>query len=275
MKNLWIYLFLFISSTSYSQITIDNTIDSITSIGQDFFTVQISQSETKYLFEDPINNTFSLFNMDFSPFMLNIVVPEPFDNWTFQVLYVSRSLFDCDSTNIEYVYEASTSTIKRFYIMRTDGTQLFSKDSVNGPFCLGGGCLSLSDVIRPIRNTSSGTKLFLQKRSGGQTTVFIYSLCGNLIEDVFNSSLQNQKYVSVYPNPSSQTVNFIINLPDNINIYELIIFDNDANELKREHVDSFNKTFSIDMSNLSNGIYYYSFCTKNKLFQSGKFLLTK
>jgi hypothetical protein len=275
MKKIWKYLFILLSTSSSAQITLDNTVTSISSIGQDFYTVQISSTETKYLFEDTVTNTFSLYNMDFTPFLLNIAVPEPFSNWTFQVLYVTRSLFDCDTSNIEYVYEASTSEIHTFYIMRTDGTQLFSKDSVNGPFCLGGGCLSLSDDIRPIRNTSAGAKLFLQRHRAGQVSIFIYSLCGTLPEDVFDLTLQSQSYVTVFPNPSSTTLTFKINLPDNMNEYELVIVDNSAREVKREKVNSLNINYSIDMRNYSSGTYYYSLCTKNKSYQSGKFILTK
>lgn len=274
MKNIWKYLFLLFSASSSAQITLDNTVTSITAIGQDFYTVQISSTETKYLFEDSVTNTFSLYNMDFTPFVINIAVPEPFANWTFQVLYVTRSLFDCDTTNIEYVYESSSDHSKTFYIMRTDGTELFHLDSANGPFCAGG-CLSFSDVIRPIRNTSAGTKLFLQKFNAGQVTVFIYSLCGSLPEDVFDMMLQNKSYVTVFPNPSSATLTFNINPPDNLNEYELVIIDNNSKEVKREKVNSSNNIYSINMRNYSSGTYYYSLCSKNKSYQSGKFILTK
>ena len=263
------------SSNSSAQITLDNVVTSITSIGQDFYTVQISNTETKYLFEDTTTNTFSLYNMDFSPFMLNITVPEPFNNWTFQVLYVSRSLFDCDSATIEYAYQAATSNSKTFYIMRTDGTQLFSLDSANGPYCAGGGCLSLSDVIRPIRNTSDGTKLFLQRHILGQVSIYIYSLCGSLVDDVFDIAYQNQNYITVFPNPSSSTLTFSINSPDNINDFDLILYDINSLAIKKEKVNSLNKNYLIDMSNFSNGTYYYSLCSKNKIYQSGKFILTK
>src|SRR5436305_1807307 len=85
----------------YAQITLDTTITTRGGLGYDYYTVQISKTETKYLFEDTLSNTFSLYNMDFTPFLLNISVPEPFGPYTFQVIYVTRTLFDCDSTNIE------------------------------------------------------------------------------------------------------------------------------------------------------------------------------
>ena len=274
MKNIWLYIFLFLGTSASAQITLDTTITQITSIGQDFYVMQISSTETKYIFEDTVTNTFSLYNMDFTPFMLNISVPEPFDNWTFQVLCVSRSLFDCDTSNIEYVYEASTSVNKTFYIMRTDGTQLFRLDSVNAPYGYGS-VLGGTDFIRPIRNTSSGTKLFLQKHFAGQTTIYIYSLCGVLIEDTFDPAFQNQSFVRIYPNPTSSILSFRINPPDNLNEYELVILDNKGTNIFRERINYQNENYSIDIRNYSSGTYYYSLYSKNKLYQSGKFVLTK
>lgn len=106
-------------------------------------------------------------------------MPEPYSR-AFQVIYVTRTLFDCDSSNIEYIFQAATNSFKSFYIMRTDSTQIFKLDSANGPFCAGS-CLGFSDIIQPIKNTSAGSKLFLQRPySAYNGKIFIYSLCGTL-----------------------------------------------------------------------------------------------
>jgi hypothetical protein len=128
--------------------------------------------------------------------------------------------------------------------------------------------------MRPIRNTSSGTKLFLHHPPLGQTTR-IYSLCGTLPEDVFEFTNMNQSFVKLFPNPSSNSLTFQINLPDNINDYELIIIDANAKEIKRERVYSSTNKIVIDASNFSSGHYLYSLCTKTKAYQSGKFMVTK
>ena len=270
---LTIFLMSFLCfKSSNAQITLDNIVTPHDGIGFDFYTVDISPTETKYLFEDTVTNTLSLYNMDFTPFMLNIAVPEPFGLWTHQVLYVSRSLFDCDSTNIEYVYESPTIGTNTFYIMRTDGTQLFRLDSANGPYCLGG-CLGMSDIIQPIRNTSAGAKLFLQRPN--TQNIYIYSLCGTLTTDPLGINLRNNSYVTVFPNPTSHLLTFKINPPDNINNYELVIVDNNAKEARREKIEAGNDKYVIDISGYNSGTYFYSLCTKNKSCQTGKFIITK
>ena len=281
MKKIWKYLFTVIvanmlkQNICIGQITLDREVDSLF-LSYEFKPVQISPSETKYFFADTLANTFSLYNMDFTPFLTNIAVPEPFEEATIamQALYISRALFDCDTTNIEYAYYSPSDNEKPFRIMRTDGTQLFKLDSANGPYCIGG-CLGLSDVSRPIINTSDGTKLFLQKGNAGYVQIFIYSLCGTLPNDIFELPLKDQIYVTVFPNPSSSTLTFKINPPNNMSEFELVIVDGNARELKRERVNPQNQTYVFDSSNITEGTYFYTLCTKNKSYQSGKFIILK
>lgn len=274
MKHLCIIIFIaMLSVNTRAQITLDTIVTTKDGLGWDFYPVQISKTETKYLFEDTTTNTFSLYNMNFTPFMTNIAVPQPFARFTYQVLFVTRTLFDCDSTNIEYVYENPVGGTTPFYVMRTDGTQLFKLDSTISIYCLGG-CLGMSDIIQPIRNTSAGAKLFLHKGiSNGK--VYIYSLCGTNPTDIFDYRSVNQSMVKVFPNPTSGTLTFQINPPDNMNDYELVIFDTNAKEVRREKINSGNNKYVIDVSNYSSGAYYYSLSTKDKTYKSGKFILTK
>lgn len=273
MKTIITLLIIVFYLNAKAQITLDTTIYPTLGIGYDFYTVQISKTETKYLTSNISTNTFSLYNMNFTPFLTNIAVPVPFGPADYQVLYVSRTLFDCDSTNIEYVYESPTNSAKTFYIMRTDGTQLFKKDSANLSYCYGG-CLGGSDIVEPIRNTSGGTKMFLQGYTGS-SIIHIYSLCGNLPTTAIDFRNLNQSMLKVFPNPTSGTLTFQINTPDNINDYELVIFDTNAKEIRREKINSGNNNYIIDASSFSSGVYFYSLTTKDKPYKSGKFILTK
>lgn len=276
MKKLILITSVLVSVISArAQITLDTTINNSLYLGYGFKLVQISKDETKWYFCDTLNNTFSLYNMDFTPFITSISVPEPFAPYvtSMQVLYITRSLFDCDSTNIEYAYYAPLDATKPFRIVRTDGTILFQKDSAVAPY-LYGATLGGTDVIRPIVNTSSGAKLFLQKYPTVSTT-YVYSLCGTLPTDVFDFKLVESSFVKVFPNPASNSLNFQIQLPDNINEYELVIFDADATEMFRKKINPHSSNFPLDVANLSGGAYFYSLSSKSKSYQSGKFLITK
>jgi hypothetical protein len=261
------------ASNSKAQVTLDTVITPYFGLGYNFFPTQISPTETKYVYCDTITNTFSLYNMDFTPFLSNIAVPQPFNLFSFQVMYITRSLFDCDSTNIEYAYGGTNTPYLPYYIMRTDGTQLLQVDSAFGPYCLGG-CQGMSDYTRPIRNTSDGAKLFLYKQVQ-PAQIYIYSLCGELPTDVFDLAPTSEMFVKIFPNPASQTLTFQINPPDNINEYQLVILDNNAKEVGRQKINYSTNEYTIDVHNFSSGTYIYSLCTKNRAFQSGKFIVTK
>lgn len=213
--------------------------------------------------------------MDFTPFAVNIAVPEPFapSSSYMQALYITRTLFDCDSSNIEFAYYTPKNIGKPFKVLRLDGTVIFEKDSANGPF-LYGNPLGGTDAVRPIVNTSAGAKLFLQPYPL-LLPIYVYSLCGNLPNDVFDFNLFNDFFVSVYPNPTSDLLNFQISLPDNNNQYELTIFDATGQVLNKEKVKPQQTTYTLDTSNYSSGSYFYSLTGKDKTFKTGKFILNR
>jgi|GEM_PF-959415 len=281
MKKLLLTLacaWMLCTASMKAQITLDTVVSSRL-IGYDFYTVQISPDETKYFFSDTLTNTFTLYNMDFTPFMTNISVPEPFglnSNARMQAVYITRTLFDCDSTNIEYAYYAPTNNNKPFRIVRTDGTMLFELDSAFGPYCWGG-CLGMSDVIVPIRNTSNGTKLFLTKynTTTGAQEIYIYSLCDSLPTDIFDFKKSSQSFVKIFPSPSSRNLTFQINLPDNLNKYDLLIYDGNAREIRTKEINPWDAKYTLNMDEFSGGTYYYALRANGRTYQSGKFLLTK
>jgi len=81
--------------------------------------------------------------------------------------------------------------------------------------------------------------------------------------------------VKIFPNPASQQLNFELTLPDNTNQYELVIMNGNSQELKRENTAISGNRFAIDVKDYSSGTYYYSLASKNKILQTGKFILTK
>ena len=268
-----------LGNETHSQIVLDHILDSTEltiGLSYSFKPVQISGTETKYFVADTTTNSFDLLNLDFSPFLMDVNVPEPFiqNNDILQVLYISRSLFDCDTSNIEYAFYSPGNINATFRIVRTDGSIIFLLDSANGPYAYGNP-LGGTDLLRPIINTSEGAKLFLQVNEGGLTKIHIYSLCGTLPHDVFDFSLYSSHTINVFPNPSSQSLNFEIELPATISNFEVKIINSNGKEVKRELMNTNVSSFSLNISNLSNGIYYYSMNSLEKILSSGKFTIIK
>ncbi|HXF90534.1 MAG TPA: T9SS type A sorting domain-containing protein [Candidatus Nitrosotenuis sp.] len=261
-----------------AQITLDFENDTIAFGPGEFYCIDISDDESKYIHFNKVKNSFSLYNLDMSQFLPDVSLPvgdSLLDGYV--VMYVTRTLFDCDSSNIEYAYSKPVSSDRvPFRILRTDGTILLEVDSARGPYHFGGSSGG-STIISPIRKTSEGTKLFLDILNLSGKGIQVYSLCGELPTGYLNILEQEsqQSYVNLYPNPSAMKINFEIAPPNNQEEFDLVIYDAYGRELYRKNIKAANDKYTLDFSNFSNGTYFYSLVTKEKSFQTGRFMITK
>ncbi len=264
---------MFCSTTIQAQITLDFSNDTLAFSEVNFYCIDISENESKYVIINKSTNSFSLYNMDMSPFLTNIAIPfSDSIKYGFVVAYITKTLFDCDSTNIEYVYQSPYDGIESFRILRTDGTVLLEVDSARGPYCFG--CWGGAMDGRPIKKTSAGTKLFLDILNPSGRGIQVYSLCGELPTEYVELSEVNS-YVKLFPNPSGMTINFEVMPPNNAENFELVIHQNNGGELKKYSINTTNDKYTLDVSGFSNGIYLYSLVTRTRAYQNGKFIITK
>ncbi|MFN8288104.1 MAG: T9SS type A sorting domain-containing protein [Chitinophagales bacterium] len=274
MKNLILFIAsLLITVISKAQITLEYSNDTV-SFGEQFYCLDIGDNEYKYFMANSNTNSFSLYNLDMSPFLTNINLPsaDSIKNGC-SVAYISRTLFDCDSSTIEYAYESPTGSKRLpFYVLRTDGTLLLKVDSARGPYCFG--CWGGAADIRPIKHTDGGTKLFLDKLNPSGTGILVYSLCGKLPTGYFTIA-EPKSFVNLYPNPTSSEVCFEIQYPSNIEGYHLIIIDELGHELQRAEMTAGQTRYSLNVSGFSSGTYFYSFSSKSNVYQTGKFIINR
>jgi hypothetical protein len=268
------YLLLFflfgLSNTCKAQITLEHTFDN-TFFGRDFYITDIGNNNSKYVFIDTLANSFSLYNLDGTPFLLNILTPEPIMP-RYSIAYITSTLFDCDSSNIEYAFMSYLDGTKPFRVMRTNGTVLLKVDSARGPVCYG--CLAGSKEIVPIVNTQEGAKLFLFKLDVRRT--LIYDLCGKLPETTIPLELGSSNvFVKVFPNPTSNNIQFEITCPNNFEEFNLVIFDSESKRINSSTINGVFNSLSLNCENFADGAYFYSLQNKNKVFQSGKFVISK
>jgi hypothetical protein len=276
MKKILVAIALFIFNHTSGQIVLDTIVQPWNLIGYDFYPVKISSTETKYYVQDTLTNSFNLYNLDFTPFLLNVSVPESYSPFTknMEVIYITRTLFDCDSTNIEYAYTAIGAGFNPFYIMRTDGTMLFKRDSALAPYNFG--AMNGSQEVRPIMNTEVGAKLFLYAPKNTHN-LHIYSLCGKLDNNLYTHVHSNtaNPYVNIYPNPSTGNVFFQITFSDNVNKYNIDIFDDKGTIISSRTLEQNNFKSEFNLENMSNGQYNYNINSNNRSVYNGKFIITK
>lgn len=282
MKKLFLLVILLCKMIpSTCQITFDHTyVRSFSgAIGQEFFLTNIGHDQYKYVFYDYDSSKFSLFNLDHTPYILNIQVPvisNAASNIYYRLGYITLDLFDCDSTNLEYamMLDRPKPTVQpNFGVYRTDGTVLFSKDTVGTVFCVG--CGSGSYEMHPIMNTAEGPKLFLfNDISLTNEYIHIYRLCGTLPTQIYELTT-NLFYVSVYPNPSNKNIVFELSNLNHFEKYTLTILSSDFREIVLAEVNEMDGKYILNSENLRSGVYLFTLKSEESIIQSGKFIVTK
>jgi len=276
MQKIWKYSLMVMIACSVkqsvceAQITYEHTYTIAPGIETPWVT-DLGNNNYKWVMNSFYNDNFSLYNLDHSPYMLNIPLGFSTDSGhVYSIGYITNSLFDCDSTNIEYALMSySPRDTLQFAVYRTDGTLIFQRDSVTIPWAYGYNNGSIE--IHGINNTNAGTKMTLFNFWGDY---FIYSLCGTLPTAIKEIN-QPGSFVKVSPVPSSNGVNFSILSPGNIEKYELIIFDSAFKTLQKVPVRGIKNEINFNPENISSGTYYYSLQSNTKVFQTGKFIITK
>ena len=275
-KFILIAVVLLSAINSKGQITLEYANDTL-AFG-DFYCTDIGGGDFKYVSVNQKTNGFSLYNMDMSPYLMNVIVPTTTDSIKngFVVIYITKTLFDCDSTNIEYVFErpVGITPMPSFKVFRTDGTLLLKVDSARGPYGYGGSFAG-SMELKPIINTPEGTKLFLDILNPTGLGIKIYSLCDKLPTSYLHLPSYSPSYLKLYPNPTGGELVFDIDYPSNLEDYSLQIVDANGAIVKRESIPRQQSQYILNVSNLSSGTYFYSFASKNKSYQTGKFVLSR
>ena len=82
-----------------------------------------------------------------------------------------------------------------------------------------------------------------------------------------NEANKNSTEILVYPNPSSNNLNFTFNTNQE---YSISLFDLTGKEIK--NVAAIQNKTSIDVSSLNSGLYFYKINSKNTTVKSGKFI---
>ncbi|MBW8051506.1 MAG: T9SS type A sorting domain-containing protein [Cytophagales bacterium] len=92
-----------------------------------------------------------------------------------------------------------------------------------------------------------------------------------IIEQVY----QNNYSITVYPNPANETVTFDYKLPENTNDAVISIYNLVGNQLKSYRIDNERGTINITISDLPNGLYFYSLKVDNNTIARNKLLIIK
>ena len=264
MKTLLFTGILFFSvNVLNAQVILEKKYDYSTSV------VQFETIGYKYYLMDVPNGQCRIYNTDHSLFKtINCGVPSGF--FLSDVKFLSEKLFDTDP-GIEllctfYKYNSSLNYYEYdSKIINEDGSQI--------QFIDGG-------LYNYINYTDENTyKLFSYCFDYSVFPEKVWTNIYNLPEIAVSAEFLNQKsseiLLKAFPNPASQTVKDEYSLPDNITEGKLHLFDNSGRLIKQFLIDNHTDYLSLNVTEMSSGIYFYFIEYGNKRTASKKLVVEK
>lgn len=285
MKRIFITLsLLLLSSTVVAQFNYVSTIPRV-----NFYHVNLKNGGPKFLHWESGDVVITIFNYDGTVFKSISIPPPNVPYSSYYVYWISETLFDTDSTDIEYVQlihgtgvGASNPDFVRIY--DENSNLLFTKDSVS----LGGSRIA-NDAALPISSsfqiymvdTIAYMELQRQPYLNNEES-FIYTIPGRLDNacccdqgfatgGVTHGEGSERNYsLSSFPNPASQSVRVFYDLPEGISHGTLIFYDLHGNEVRRFEVSNLLSYILVSTENLPSGTYVYRIATLNGISDGKK-----
>lgn len=267
MKTRFIIAFVLFSINSlvFSQLTLVNT---DTFYGRAGFTVLEGIGEKYFTVKNQLSNEnesyhLKIYNLDHSIYKeINFDFPEDIHFSDFTIDYVSTRLFNLDD-KIEFVVKGDCSG---FAIFDEDGDLIFISEESNG-------CRA------EITNTSDKALLFLPVYSYPDNRMEIYELPGKICYEYtpstdIKSRIVDLKNTTVFPNPAHTEVTIIYDLGANDYGY-LNVYNQSGLVVKTVIVNKIESSITINISQLSEGIYIYEIRSANNqlISESNKFIV--
>ena len=277
MKNLFV-LFMFTIGICRGQMLLENSYPSASlSSGKKFLLVQIAASDFKYFIFESATSQFKLYNLSHSLYAtVNIPVTFSSSLNNYNVCFVTKSLFDCDTTNLEYAIMnlgdgSPTYPTPYFAVYRSTGLLLQKVDSCR--FINYGQGLAYGPYNNsvPIINTPAGAKLILNHVNG---SIKIYGLCSLLPTNITKNPFDIGVDALPYPNPSTNKIILPYKIID-ADKGTIIIYNVQGQKIKEFEVDNNFDNIILENTDLSNGTYFYTLKTTTSESKAKKFIVTK
>lgn len=224
---------------------------------------------------------FQVYNLDFTLYA-DVDIPTSIDTTYFGLYLITRTLFDCDSTQLEYMvahtaWEPDVPSVK---ILHEDGTEFFSLEGYS-EFMMG-----IIENLDPLRRSvvsdaTGSTIIFEQAPTNGEKISRIYHFCGQvpqLSARKMNGELTSGRPelsgrggFSLYPNPGKDQIKIDYDL-DGQRHGLLTVYNTSGQQMKQVELGPAFHNVLLDISSLSAGSYIARITTDDGSQLSEKFI---
>ena len=127
--------------------------------------------------------------------------------------------------------------------------------------------------ILPVGTVAKMTYIFFDERNPEEKYTFFvnFKYQPESIAD-FNSA---DVFSNAYPNPANNTVSFDYNMPFNVNSASVAIFNMMGQEVVRQELNLGGSRVDLNVSDLNEGVYFYSLIVNNETVKTNKFVVSR
>jgi hypothetical protein len=252
--------------------------------------IHLEYSGFKYAVTNSMNQPtqMNLYNLNHTLYSAITLGAVPANAYSWHVQYVTETLWDTDSTDIDYAIVGSLNGANYFTrVYHENGNLIFSNDSCTFWYGMGGDFGN--PVSTPIFNSDSGAKMILWYWPDNfNIKSLVYCLPGKLecmkcydntnsCESILDAPnmLKEKNNLNAFPNPSSNTTTIPYNLPEGEKRGEIIFYTTDGKEVAKFKVDNTFNQIIISNTDLSSGTYYYQLKTEKNVSEGKKLVIIK
>ncbi|NPD47100.1 MULTISPECIES: T9SS type A sorting domain-containing protein [unclassified Lentimicrobium] len=249
MKRFFLSTVLLLLSiiAGFAQVTFEKTYDYSATI------VNLETIGFKYYLMDVPNSECRMYNMDHSLYK-TIDCPVPNGYFLADIKYVSEQLFDTDSEiELAFTYYKIVTTSTSYYYIY--GAKVITEN---------GNVLQTIDNAQYIYINQTDNyeyKLFAYcfDYSVSPETVWtnIYGVPGTSVSVISSPNSQEDIFLNAYPNPAKDVIKLEYQLPVNVINAQLYVIDSNGNMVKDFMIDSHSNNITMNVNDLSTGVYYY------------------
>lgn len=249
-----------------------------------FNLVYLDNDEPVYVsyHSNPPNGAMKFFDMDLN-FIEEFSFPlEPgYSNVIVQ--YITRTLFDCDPDNIEflvtYPYNPMGDADPKVQVMRQDGTVIFEEENA---VTIGNLTFLSNSFKAPIMASPTGTKLFLFVTNNimGDGGIKVFDVCGDLPTICCDAApngittngngMQTIHRSLVMPNPTSDVVTIRLSEPNSDTGVTLQLYSETGQLVNSTAVNTGQVEIPINLGNETAGTYIYRLVGNSGVLETGK-----
>jgi len=244
-----ISLFVCMVANLNAQISLQNTYNYSTGV------VKLEILGYKYFLMDVPLSQCRIYNMDHSLFKtINCAVPA--NNYLSDIKYVSQNLFDSDA-DIDLVYtfyEFIQPTVDTYYykyksrMINENGSNIHDIDGAR--------------FIYVYETGENENKLFAYCYDYSiwpeKIWTSIYNLPGLYVSAETMTYEKPGMSLNAFPNPASDKIKLVYELPENIRIARLNLMDSNGRTIRNFTVDNHTDHLELNVNGFSPGVYYYS-----------------